>query len=101
MKTHKNYKGRILIQSILLLLLLLPLIVHAETESIDSTSNDTNTNSNSPSETTQESIDPFTGAVNLLKESSFKKKGQAVIRDRESGEKVTPFPIQPGSRTRS
>ena len=36
----------------------------------------------------------------VLRVEQVKKKGPAVIRDRESGEKVTPFPIQPGSRTR-
>jgi len=36
----------------------------------------------------------------VLRVEQVKKKGQAVIRDRESGEKVTPFPIQPGSRNR-
>jgi hypothetical protein len=36
----------------------------------------------------------------VLRVEQVRKKGQAVIRDRESGEKVTPFPIQPGSRTR-
>jgi hypothetical protein len=35
----------------------------------------------------------------VLRVEQVKKKGQAVIRDRESGEKVTPFPIQPGNRT--
>ena len=35
----------------------------------------------------------------VLRVEQVKKKGQAVIRDRESGEKVTPFPLQPGSRT--
>ena len=37
----------------------------------------------------------------VLRVEQVKKKGQAVIRDRESGEKVTPFPIQPGNRTRN
>lgn len=37
---------------------------------------------------------------NVLRVEQVRKKGQAVIRDRESGEKVTPFPIQPGGRTR-
>ena len=37
----------------------------------------------------------------VLRVEQVAKKGQAVIRDRESGEKVTPFPIQPGSRNRS
>ena len=36
----------------------------------------------------------------VLRVEQVKKKGQLVIRERESGEKVTPFPIQPGSRTR-
>ena len=35
----------------------------------------------------------------VLRVEQVKKKGQAVIRDRESGEKVTPFPLQPGNRT--
>lgn len=37
----------------------------------------------------------------VLRVEQVRKKGQAIIRDRESGEKVTPFPIQPGSRSRS
>ncbi|MFC1702509.1 DUF1820 family protein [Pseudomonadota bacterium] len=37
----------------------------------------------------------------VLRVEQVKKKGQAVIRDRESGEKVTPFPVQPGSRSRT
>jgi len=36
----------------------------------------------------------------VLRVEQVRKKGPAVIRDRESGEKVTPFPIQPGNRTR-
>ena len=36
----------------------------------------------------------------VLRVEQVRKKGQAVIRDRESGEKVTPFPIQPGGRSR-
>jgi len=36
----------------------------------------------------------------VLRVEEVKKKGPAVIRDRESGEKVTPFPSQPGNRTR-
>lgn len=36
----------------------------------------------------------------VLRVEQVRKKGQAVIRDRESGEKVTPFPIPPGSRIR-
>ncbi len=37
----------------------------------------------------------------VLRVEQVKKKGPAVIRDRESGEKVTPFPIQPGGRSRA
>ena len=37
----------------------------------------------------------------VLRVEQVKKKGQAVIRDRKSGEKVTPFPIHPGTRTNS
>ena len=36
----------------------------------------------------------------VLRVEQVRKKGPAVIRDRESGEKVTPFPVHPGSRTR-
>ena len=36
----------------------------------------------------------------VLRVEQVKKKGQLVIRERENGEKVTPFPVQPGSRTR-
>jgi len=36
----------------------------------------------------------------VLRVEQVKNKGPAVIRDRESGEKVTPFPAQPGSRNR-
>lgn len=36
----------------------------------------------------------------VLRVEQVEKKGPATIRDRESGEKVTPFPIQPGSRNR-
>lgn len=36
----------------------------------------------------------------VLRVEQVKQKGTAVIRDRESGEKVTPFPTQPGSRSR-
>lgn len=35
----------------------------------------------------------------VLRVEQVKKKGQAVIRDRENGEKVTPFPLQPGNRS--
>ena len=37
----------------------------------------------------------------VLRVEQVRKKGPAVIRDRESGEKVTPFPVQPGNRNRS
>ena len=37
----------------------------------------------------------------VLRVEQVKKKGQAVIRYRESGEKVTPFPVQPGGRSRT
>jgi len=37
----------------------------------------------------------------VLKVEEVKKRGQAVIRDRKSGEKVTPFPISPDSRKKS
>ncbi len=37
----------------------------------------------------------------VLRIEQVRKKGQAVIRDRESGEKVTPFPFPSGSHTRS
>jgi hypothetical protein len=36
----------------------------------------------------------------VLRVEQVRKKGPAIIRDRESGEKVTPFPTQPGSRNR-
>ena len=36
----------------------------------------------------------------VLRVEQVRKKGQAVIRDRASGEKVTPFPLSPGSRSR-
>ena len=32
---------------------------------------------------------------NVMRVEQVRHKGQAVIRDRESGEKVTPFPISP------
>lgn len=35
----------------------------------------------------------------VLRVEEVRKKGQAIIRDRESGEKVTPFPIPPGTRS--
>jgi hypothetical protein len=37
----------------------------------------------------------------VLRVEQVKRKGQSVIRDRESGEKVTPFPLPPGSHSRS
>jgi len=37
----------------------------------------------------------------VLRVEEVKSKGQAVIRDRESGEKVTPFPMTPGGRNRN
>jgi len=37
----------------------------------------------------------------VLRVEQVKKKGQAVIRDRKSGEKVTPFPVQPGNRSQT
>lgn len=36
----------------------------------------------------------------VLRVEQVAKRGSSVIRDRESGEKVTPFPIQPGGRHR-
>jgi hypothetical protein len=36
----------------------------------------------------------------VLRVEKVRKKGQAVIRDRKSGEKVMPFPIPPGGRPR-
>ncbi len=37
----------------------------------------------------------------VLRVEEVRKKGQAVIRDRESGEKVTPFPLSPLGRSKS
>ena len=37
----------------------------------------------------------------VLRVEQVRKKGQAIIRDRESGEKVTPFPLSPGSGSRN
>ena len=37
----------------------------------------------------------------VLRVEQVRKKGKAVIRDRETGEKVTPFPMTPGGRSRS
>lgn len=34
----------------------------------------------------------------VLRVEQVRKKGQSVIRDRESGEKVTPFPVTPPGR---
>lgn len=35
----------------------------------------------------------------VLRVEEVRSKGQAVIRDRESGEKVTPFPVTPPNRS--
>jgi hypothetical protein len=37
----------------------------------------------------------------VLRVEEVEKRGQCLIRDRESGEKVTPFPISPPSRSSS
>jgi len=37
----------------------------------------------------------------VLRVEEVDKRGQCLIRDRESGEKVTPFPISPPSRSSS
>jgi hypothetical protein len=37
----------------------------------------------------------------VLRVEEVRKRGQAVIRDRESGEKVTPFPLSPPGRQKS
>ena len=37
----------------------------------------------------------------VLRVEEVEKRGQCLIRDRESGEKVTPFPISPPSRSQS
>ena len=37
----------------------------------------------------------------VLRVEEVKKRGQCLIRDRESGEKVTPFPVSPPNRTSS
>ncbi|MFT5139345.1 MAG: hypothetical protein ACI9H8_000836 [Lysobacterales bacterium] len=37
----------------------------------------------------------------VLSIAQVKKRGKAVIRDRESGEKVTPFPLSPPSRSKN
>ena len=36
----------------------------------------------------------------VLRVEEVEKRGQCLIRDRESGEKVTPFPISPPNRSR-
>ena len=35
----------------------------------------------------------------VLRVEEVEKRGQCLIRDRESGEKVTPFPVQPHGRS--
>lgn len=37
----------------------------------------------------------------VLRVEEVRQKGQAVIRDRESGEKVTPFPLSPPGKSRN
>jgi len=37
----------------------------------------------------------------VVRVEQVRRRGQAVIRDRESGEKVTPFPLSPPGRPRS
>lgn len=37
----------------------------------------------------------------LLRVEEVEKRGQCLIRDRKSGEKVTPFPISPPNRSQS
>jgi len=37
----------------------------------------------------------------VLRVEEVEKRGQCLIRDRESGEKITPFPISPPSRSSS
>jgi hypothetical protein len=37
----------------------------------------------------------------VLRVEEVQKRGQCLIRDRESGEKVTPFPVSPPNRSRS
>ena len=37
----------------------------------------------------------------VLRVEEVRERGQAVIRDRESGEKVTPFPLTPPNRKRT
>ncbi len=36
----------------------------------------------------------------VLRVEEVEKRGQCLIRDRESGEKVTPFPVSPPNRSR-
>ena len=36
----------------------------------------------------------------VLRVEEVEKRGQCLIRDRESGEKVTPFPLSPSNRSR-
>jgi hypothetical protein len=37
----------------------------------------------------------------VVRVEEVKEKGQSVIRDRESGEKVTPFPLSPPGKSRN
>ena len=37
----------------------------------------------------------------VLRVEEVEKRGQCLIRDQKSGEKVTPFPVQPNSRSSS
>ncbi|MFC1606242.1 DUF1820 family protein, partial [Pseudomonadota bacterium] len=37
----------------------------------------------------------------VLRVEEVEKRGQCLIRDRESGEKVTPFPLSPPNRSSS
>jgi urea transport system permease protein len=84
MKINNKYYGRIFFHFILLLLLLLPISSHAEevlsvnTVSNDATTDSTISDNKTETETSQESIDLFADAIELLKERSFKKKAQAV-----------------------
>lgn len=52
--------------------------------------------------------DEFSGArvlhlpiQSILRVEEVEKRGQCLIRDQNSGEKVTPFPLPPSSRTQS
>ena len=90
MKPHKNNRQSVLFNSVLLLLLLsiAPTSLLADdTDPAASTDTNTatataNTTPDTPATSTesseQETIDPFVAAIDLLKESSFKKKAQAV-----------------------